>query len=105
MPLPHSSSLSKCFSANPSSFAPDKNSLSPACIAGTRLQCLPLGGIMSNPRRQFLAQATFGLLGAAISSLDAEAQEPAKLPPGAPCAFVTGPALAPALSPTTFLDE
>ena len=59
---------------------------------------------MSNPRRQFLAQATFGLLGAAISSLDAEAQEPSKLPPGAPSAFGTGPAVGPEVSPTTFLE-
>ena len=59
---------------------------------------------MSNPRRQFLAQATFGLLGAAISSLDAEAQEPSKLPPGAPSAFGTGPAVGPDVSPTTFLE-
>src|SRR2546427_1211924 len=104
MPLPHSSSLSKCFSANPSSFAPDKNSLSPACIAGTRLQCLPLGGIMSNPRRQFLAQATFGLLGPAILSLAAEAPARPKLPPGAPSAFGPGPAVGPDVSPTTFLE-
>jgi Asp-tRNA(Asn)/Glu-tRNA(Gln) amidotransferase A subunit family amidase len=58
---------------------------------------------MSNSRRQFLAQATFGLLGAAIS-LDAEAQEPSQLPPGAPSAFGTGPAVGPEVSPTTFLE-
>jgi Asp-tRNA(Asn)/Glu-tRNA(Gln) amidotransferase A subunit family amidase len=58
---------------------------------------------MPNSRRQFLAQTTFGLLGAAIS-LDTEAQEPSQLPPGAPSAFGTGPAVGPEVSPTTFLE-
>lgn len=56
---------------------------------------------MSNPRRRFLAQMSFGFLGAAVS-LKAEAQEPSQLPPGAPSAFGTGPAVGPDVSPTTF---
>ncbi len=58
---------------------------------------------MSNSRRQFLAQTTLGLLGAAVS-LDAETQEPSQLPPGAPPAFGTGPAVGPEVSPSTFAE-
>ena len=58
---------------------------------------------MSNPRRQFLAQMSLGFLGAA-ASLKAEAQEPSQLPPGAPSAFGTGPAVGPEVSPTTFAE-
>lgn len=58
---------------------------------------------MSNPRRQFLEQMSLGFLGAAVS-LKAEAQEPSQLPPGAPSAFGTGPAVGPEVSPTTFAE-
>jgi len=58
---------------------------------------------MSNSRRQFLAQTTLGLLGAVIS-VDAETQEPSPLPPGAPPAFGTGPAVGPEVSPSTFAE-
>jgi Asp-tRNA(Asn)/Glu-tRNA(Gln) amidotransferase A subunit family amidase len=59
---------------------------------------------MPSSRRQFLAQTSLGLLGAAVS-LNADAQEPAQqLPPGAPSAFGTGPAVGPEVSPTTFAE-
>src|SRR5205809_181893 len=64
---------------------------------------LPLGGLMPNPRRQFLAQMSLGFLGAAVS-LNAETQEPSQLPPGAPSAFGTGPAVGPEVSPATFAE-
>jgi Asp-tRNA(Asn)/Glu-tRNA(Gln) amidotransferase A subunit family amidase len=59
---------------------------------------------MSKSRRQFLAQTSLGLLGTAIS-LNAEAQEPSQLPPGAPSAFGAGPAVGPEVSPTTFAES
>src|SRR5260370_36651631 len=69
------------------------------------------GGSMSKSRRQFLTQTTLGLLGAAAaSSTSAEAhpteaaQDPMQLPPGAPPAFGTGPAVGPEVSPATFAE-
>ena len=60
---------------------------------------------MPNPRRQFLAQMSIGLLGAAASlNAEAEPQEPSQPPPGAPSAFGTGPAVGPEVSPTTFAE-
>ena len=56
---------------------------------------------MADSRRQFLAKASLGLVGAAVS-LNAEAQEPSQLPPGAPSAFGAGPAVGPEVSSTTF---
>lgn len=58
---------------------------------------------MSDSRRQFLAKASIGLLGAA-ASLNAETQVPTQLPPGAPSAFGTGPAVGPEVTPTTFAE-
>jgi len=62
-----------------------------------------LGGVMPDSRRQFLARASLGVLGAAIS-LNAEAQEPSQLPPGAPSAFGTGPAVGPDVTLATFAE-
>ena len=69
------------------------------------------GGSMSKSRRDFLTQASLGLIGAAVaSSSGAEAhanelaQEPTQLPPGAPPAFGTGPAVGPDVSPATFAE-
>jgi len=66
---------------------------------------------MSKSRRDFLAQTSFGLLGAAVVSNasaqlrpDASTQEPTQLPPGAPPAFGTGPAVGPEVSPATFAE-
>src|SRR5215813_10879922 len=58
---------------------------------------------MPNSRRQFLAQTSLGLVGAA-ASLKAEAQQPSQPPPGAPPAFGTGPAVGPEVSPATFSE-
>jgi len=58
---------------------------------------------MPNSRRQFLAKTSLGLLGAAAAATS-EAQEPSQLPPGAPSAFGTGPAVGPEVSPNTFAE-
>src|SRR5258708_5379768 len=69
------------------------------------------GGSMSKSRRNFLTQTSLGLLGAAVASStkvhvqsDELAQEPTQLPPGAPSAFGTGPAVGPEVSPATFAE-
>src|SRR5216684_5956898 len=69
------------------------------------------GGSMSKSRRHFLTQTSLGLLGAAVASstkvhvhADELAQEPSQLPPGAPSAFGTGPAVGPEVSPATFAE-
>jgi Asp-tRNA(Asn)/Glu-tRNA(Gln) amidotransferase A subunit family amidase len=66
---------------------------------------------MSKSRRQFLTQTSLGLIGAAVAtSTSAQdhgnelAQEPTPLPPGAPPAFGTGPAVGPDVSPSTFAE-
>jgi Asp-tRNA(Asn)/Glu-tRNA(Gln) amidotransferase A subunit family amidase len=53
---------------------------------------------MPESRRQFLTQASLGLLGAATAGTS-EAQEPT---PGAPPAFGVGPSAGPAVSPSNF---
>ena len=58
---------------------------------------------MPNSRRQFLAQTSLGILGAA-AAFDAGAQEPSQLPPGMPSAFGTGPAVGPEVSTATFAE-
>src|SRR6266403_452743 len=67
------------------------------------------GGSMSKSRRHFLTQTSLGLLGAAVAAntsgqvhADELRQDPAQLPPGAPPAFGTGPAVGPEVSPVTF---
>src|SRR2546421_833785 len=69
------------------------------------------GGPMSKSRRHFLTQASLGLIGAAVASSSGRqdhtneiAQEPTQLPPGAPPAFGTGPAVGPDVSPATFAE-
>jgi Asp-tRNA(Asn)/Glu-tRNA(Gln) amidotransferase A subunit family amidase len=59
---------------------------------------------MSKSRRKFLAQATAGLLGAAVASRSSEAQNPTGQTPGAPPAFGTAPAVGPEVSPNTFAE-
>jgi len=66
---------------------------------------------MSKSRREFLTQTSLGFIGAAVvSSAGAQehgnelAQEPTPLPPGAPPAFGTGPAVGPDVSPATFAE-
>ena len=58
---------------------------------------------MSKSRRHFLTHASLGLLGAA-AALHSSAQTPGNLPPGAPPAFGTAPAVGPEVSPTTFAE-
>src|SRR6266404_604896 len=69
------------------------------------------GGSMSKSRRHFLTQTSLGLLGAAVAAntsgqihADELPQDPALLPPGAPPAFGTGPAVGPEVSPATFAE-
>ena len=58
---------------------------------------------MSKSRRQFLSRTSLGLLGAAAAR-PGKAQKPAELPPGAPPAFGTAPAVGPEVSPSTFAE-
>jgi len=58
---------------------------------------------MSKSRREFLTRTSLGLLAAATISR-CYAQQPADLPPGAPPAFGTGPAVGPEISPSTFAE-
>ena len=68
---------------------------------------------MANSRRQFLTMTSLGMLGAA-AALRSQGQTPAgqapaeqdqeALPPGAPPAFGTGPAVGPEVSVTTFAE-
>jgi Asp-tRNA(Asn)/Glu-tRNA(Gln) amidotransferase A subunit family amidase len=58
---------------------------------------------MAKSRRQFLTQTSLGLLGAATAMRSYSQQSP-DLPPGAPPAFGTGPAVGPEVSPTTFAE-
>jgi Asp-tRNA(Asn)/Glu-tRNA(Gln) amidotransferase A subunit family amidase len=58
---------------------------------------------MSKSRRQFLTHTSLGLLGAAAAR-HGKAQKPAELPPGAPPAFGTAPAVGPEVSPSTFAE-
>jgi len=66
---------------------------------------------MSKSRRHFLTQTSLGLLGTAVAvHSNAQdhpseiAQDPTQLPPGAPPAFGTGPAVGPEVSPATFAE-
>ncbi len=58
---------------------------------------------MSKSRREFLAQTSLGLLGMAAAGR-AMAQTTTDLPPGAPPAFGTTPAVGPDVSPQTFVE-
>ena len=58
---------------------------------------------MSKSRREFLTQTSLGLL-AAATAFRAYGQQSSDLPPGAPPAFGTGPAVGPEVSPATFAE-
>ena len=58
---------------------------------------------MSKSRRQFLTVTSLGVLGAA-ATYSSRAQNPADLPPGAPPAFGTAPAVGPEVSSSTFIE-
>ena len=57
---------------------------------------------MSKSRREFLTKTSLGLLAAA--TYRAYGQQPSDLPPGAPPAFGTGPAVGPEVSAATFAE-
>src|SRR6266478_1329389 len=64
---------------------------------------------MPKSRRHFLTETSLGLMGAAVASSSTREgrellEEPTQLPPGAPPAFGTGPAVGPDVSPTTFAE-
>jgi Asp-tRNA(Asn)/Glu-tRNA(Gln) amidotransferase A subunit family amidase len=69
-------------------------------------------GSMSKSRRQFLVHTSLGLLGAAVAGRSYAQQlthqiadlQSNELPPGAPSAFGTGPAVGPEVSPATFAE-
>src|SRR6059036_3754804 len=75
-----------------------------------RYNVAPGGGAMSNSsqsRRDFIAAASVGLIGAAaIPNTEASAplQEPTAPPAGAPPAFGAGPAFGPQVSTNTFAE-
>ena len=58
---------------------------------------------MSKSRRQFLRHTSLALLGAA-AGCRSKPQKPAELPPGAPPAFGTAPAVGPEVSPSTLAE-
>jgi Asp-tRNA(Asn)/Glu-tRNA(Gln) amidotransferase A subunit family amidase len=58
---------------------------------------------MSTSRREFLITSSIALLGAA-SAPQGHAQNPSELPPGAPPAFGTAPAVGPEVSAATFAE-
>src|ERR1700688_612497 len=64
---------------------------------------MPVGGFMAKSRRQFLTETSLGLL-ATATAYRCYAQQPGDLPPGAPPAFGTGPAVGPEVSPSTFAE-
>jgi len=57
---------------------------------------------MAKTRREFLAETSLGLVGAAVTS--AQQQKPGEPPAGTPPAFGTGPAVGPEVSPATFAE-
>jgi Asp-tRNA(Asn)/Glu-tRNA(Gln) amidotransferase A subunit family amidase len=66
---------------------------------------------MSKSRREFLTQTSLGIIGAAVATranagepATEIAQDPTKLPPGAPSAFGGGPAFGPEVSTATFSE-
>jgi Asp-tRNA(Asn)/Glu-tRNA(Gln) amidotransferase A subunit family amidase len=59
---------------------------------------------MSKSRRQFLTQTSLSLLAVATVPRGFAQQSPTDLPPGAPPAFGTGPAVGPEVSPSTFAE-
>src|SRR5258707_1088088 len=61
------------------------------------------GGFMAKSRRQFLTQTSLSLL-AVATAYRSYAQQPGDLPPGAPPAFGTLPAVGPEVTPSTFAE-
>jgi Asp-tRNA(Asn)/Glu-tRNA(Gln) amidotransferase A subunit family amidase len=62
---------------------------------------------MTKTRREFLAEASLGLVGAAVTgaaTASAQQQKPGEAPAGTPPAFGTGPAVGPEVSTVTFAE-
>ena len=59
---------------------------------------------MAKSRREFLAETSLAVLGAAVAVRAQAGQNPADLPPGAPPAFGAGPAVGPEVSTATFAE-
>ena len=80
-----------------------RNTPNPPATKSRKLQ-FPAEESMSKSRRQFLTETSLGLLGATVASSTtlAQAPTPAGLPPGAPPAFGTAPAVGPEVSAATF---
>jgi Asp-tRNA(Asn)/Glu-tRNA(Gln) amidotransferase A subunit family amidase len=57
---------------------------------------------MDKTRREFLAETSLGLVGAAVAA--SQQQKPGEPPAGTPPAFGTGPAVGPEVSPGTFAE-
>lgn len=57
---------------------------------------------MTTTRREFLAETSLGLVGAAVAGT--QQQKPGEPPAGTPPAFGTGPAVGPEVSPETFAE-
>jgi Asp-tRNA(Asn)/Glu-tRNA(Gln) amidotransferase A subunit family amidase len=62
------------------------------------------GEDMSKSRRQFLTKASLGLAGTAVACRNKPAAQAVQLPPGAPPAFGTTPAVGPEVSSATFAE-
>lgn len=58
---------------------------------------------MTTTRREFLAETSLGLVGAAVAGT--QQQKPGEPPAGTPPAFGTGPAVGPEVSPETFTES
>src|ERR1700738_4410967 len=62
------------------------------------------GENMSKSRRHFLSRAWIGVVATASACRKTATQKAADLPPGAPPAFGTAPAVGPEVSPSTFAE-
>src|SRR3984957_14876178 len=84
-------------------YGPHRQNQSPSqerTLGQVRMRCR---GDMSESRRQFLANGSLSLLGIAVTSCKQE-RRVFPLPPGAPPAFTTAPAVGPEVSPLTFAE-
>src|SRR3954453_14270226 len=59
---------------------------------------------MSKSRREFLTNTSLAIVGTAVLGQAQGEQKPSELPPGAPPAFGTAPAVGPVVTPNTFVE-
>src|SRR3954471_16408835 len=62
------------------------------------------GETMSKSRREFLTNTSLAIVGTAVLGQAQGEQKPSELPPGAPPAFGTAPAVGPVVTPNTFVE-